>query len=327
MAQRLILIHGRSTKPAERQLESVLKRALIQGIARVDQAKADRISSGDFPVDFVYYGDINNALLQNSATHRNTFTHQDPDHGNAPCISPEGYAEAVDALGQIKSFNKTAYRKIIRENKDLRWVDDAARAVSTLAAIFTLNTANRLAISAATSDMGHYLLTRATGSKVRTRLRSPLEQALLSGDDICLVSHSMGCIVSYDVLWKFSRMSEYTHVQGTGNKVNLWLTLGCPLGEAGVRHNLYDAHERSEDRLPRNIIKDWLNIAAHDDFISHDPSMAGDFREMKKRGFLDSITDKRIYNCYTKDGKSNPHKFHGYLAHDLVGKSIADWMA
>lgn len=326
MAQRIIVIHGRSTKPAKSPHQRLLKKALTQGVARADPAKAQAIAAGNIPVDFVYYGDVNNALLAEKSKIRDTMTETDPAFGNAPCVPHDEIGPAIDTLAGISKFTKSDYRKVIRNNADLRWMDDAARAISTLAAITTATFLNEQVISRATRDMGAYLLTRKIGSKIRSRLQTPLKSALMNGDDICLISHSMGCMVSYDVLWKFSRMSEYADVRAGEPKVNLWLTLGCPLGEAGVKNNLYDGNERNRDKYPENIIKDWVNIAARDDFIAHDSTMKGDYRKMVRWGFVDSITDKRMYNCYAADGKSNPHKFYGYLAHGTVGKTIADWM-
>jgi hypothetical protein len=327
MAQRIIVIHGRSTKPAKSPHKALLKKALVQGVSRADPNKAQSIASGNIPVDFVYYGDVNNALLAENPKIREKMTKTDPAFGNAPCVPHDEIEPAIDTLASISRFSKADYRKVIRNNTDLRWLDDAARAISTLAAITTATFLNEQVIGHATRDMGAYLMTRKIGSKIRSRLQTPLKSALMNGDDICLVSHSMGCMVSYDVLWKFSRMSEYADVRAGQPKVNLWLTLGCPLGEAGVKSNLYDGHERNQDKYPENIIKDWVNIAARDDFIAHDSTMKDDYRNMTKWGFVDSISDKRIYNCYAASGTSNPHKFYGYLAHGKVGKTIADWMA
>ena len=171
---------------------------------------------------------------------------------------------------------------------------------------------------------------RTIGSKIRERLHTPLKNALIDGDDVCLVAHSMGTMVSYDVLWKFSRMSEYREVQDANNPVSLWLTLGSPLGEAGVKANLSDSDERTHrdetDKFPKNIIRQWHNIAAYDDFISHDPSLRDDFRAMLKFNLVGDIRDHRIYNCWSFEGEANPHKFYGYLAHPKTAKFITDWI-
>jgi hypothetical protein len=109
----------------------------------------------------------------------------------------------------------------------------AARAVSTLAAILTGSRLNGFAIMNATADMGAYLMRRSVGSAIRARLQDPLRKALKRGDDICLVSHSMGCMVAYDVLWKFSRMSEYADLRAGGVKVTRWVTLGAHWAKLG----------------------------------------------------------------------------------------------
>ena len=328
MAQRIILIHGRNTKPARGPYEALQLKALIAGVARCDQAKAAKLSNGSVEIDFAYYGNVNNRLLAENEKDEAKMTEHDPDFGGALCIPHAGIDQAIDAMLKIKKFNKGAYSKILRNNKDFRWRDDFAKALSGIAAFFSRALLNEYVISATTADMGAYLLTRKVGSEVRTKLQVPLKTALLAGDDICLISHSMGCIVSYDVLWKFSRMSEYADVQAAGTRVNLWLTLGCPLGEAGVERNLYDYHERGEDRYPLNIVNNWLNIAAQDDFVAHESKMKKSFRKMEKKNkkMLNSITDQKIYNCYAIGGVANPHKLYGYLVDDKTGKAIADWI-
>jgi len=326
VVQRLIVIHGRNTKPAKNPYRKLQMKALLQGVSRVSKAKAAKIESGKVKTDFIYYGDINNKILAEDRKERKTLSATDASFDGASCLPVAGFSDAIDDLAEIPKFSRSAYRKILKENVDLRFLDDAARALSTFAAISSATLLNMHVIARATADMGAYLLTRKVGSDIRQRLQGPLKRALVKGDDICIVSHSMGCIVTYDVLWKLSRMSEHIAVPNSGNKVNLWLTLGSPLGEAGVKRNLYDGDERGEDLHPRNIIRDWVNVAAYDDFVSHDATMKDDYKSMKQQKFLKSITDKKIYNCFAFDGTSNPHKLYGYLAHDYVGGKVADWI-
>ena len=140
----------------------------------------------------------------------------------------------------------------------------------------------------------------------------------------------MGCMVAYDVLWKFSRMSEYGDLRATGTRISRWITLGCPLGEAGVKANLYDSDEfdfqGGTDKHPKDIIVDWFNFAAVDDFISHDATMKNDYSAMLKYGYLTSIRDISVYNCYTFKGTSNPHKLYGYLVNPKCAAAVADWI-
>lgn len=331
MVQRIIIIHGRSTKPAKRKYADLLKMALLQGLKRVNPQKEELVREGIVSVDFVYYGDINNRILaEKSSTVRRKLTDFDPDLDNAPCLSDSGYANAIDAMRSFRNFDRREYNSVVRQNSDKRWRDDIARLTSTISAITTATLLNEKVIKFATADLGAYLMRRTIGSMIRERLHTPLKNALTGGDDVCLIAHSMGAIVSYDVLWKFSRMSEYKDVQEAANPVSLWLTLGSPLGEAGVRANLYDADERTHahetDKHPKDIVRIWHNIAAHDDFISHDPTMKDDFRDMLRFKLLEDIKDHRVYNCWAFRGDANPHKFYGYLVNPKTSAMIADWI-
>ncbi|MEL6410853.1 MAG: hypothetical protein AAGK67_02450 [Pseudomonadota bacterium] len=332
MAKRIILIHGRSTKPCKSTHEKLVKTALLQGLNRVNEDAAKKVSKREVKLDIVYYGDINNRILAGQfERYEQSLSATDPAFDNVRCLPDDGLFEAVERLATYRTFDRRAYRKVLRDYEDSRFLDSAARAVSTIAAITTATLLNEVAIKRATADMGAYLMQRSVGSEVRERLQSPLKRALKNNDDICLVAHSMGCMVSYDVLWKFSRMSEYRDVRENGNRVARWVTLGCPLGEAGVKANLYDSNEREQqdgtDKHPKGIIDQWENFAAFDDFISHDPTMKDDFRAMLKYDHLNSIKDhEKIYNCWVHDGKSNPHKFFGYLANQKVAKVVADWI-
>ena len=147
MAQRIILIHGRSTKPAKKEHAKLLERALLQGLNRVDQDKAAKVSDGIVPVDYVYYGDVNNDILsQGSDEVRDELTATDPDSENptnAPCLPSEGYAEAIDSMERFSDFNKRAYRTVVKENDSMTWRDNLARLASTVRCVNDGNAAER----------------------------------------------------------------------------------------------------------------------------------------------------------------------------------------
>ncbi len=88
MPKRIIVIHGRNTKPARAPYEDLQRRALIQGVTRTDPTRGHQLAAGDIPIDFVYYGDINNKLLARSKKNRRKMTKTDPDFDNAPLYSP-----------------------------------------------------------------------------------------------------------------------------------------------------------------------------------------------------------------------------------------------
>lgn len=324
----IIFVHGRSIKPSASRKKRLINDALMHGLYGTSPAAAEAITAGTVKCSFAYYGDINNAIMANHdpeiaarLTDRNNKA-----YGSEPCLPYEPFADSLDQLLAIGSYDEAAYNKVVEQYKDLRYLDNAARAFSTLLSVLTRSRANEIILQRSSADMGAYLMSRKTGSEVRERLQNPLRRAINARDDICIISHSMGCVVAYDVLWKFSQMSEYENLQRKTPNVSKWLSLGCPLGEAGVRANLYDAREHAGGRFPKAIVKDWVNISAYDDFIAHDPTMADDFAEMLQYGYVDSITDMRMYNCWVHYNTSNPHKLYGYLANQVVATEIANWI-
>ena len=68
------------------------------------------------------------------------------------------------------------------------------------------------------------------------------------------------------------------------------------------------------------------SVAAVDDFIGHDPTMGDDFSDMLKFDFVETLQDAQIYNCFVKDGRSNPHKLYGFLVHPTTAGVIARWI-
>jgi hypothetical protein len=320
----LIVIHGRASKPSHQEKLRLVKLALGHGLGRVDPNVAKDFERGALKFTFVYYGDISNRLLvERDADLAASLRERDPDHDDAPCESAGSYDASLERLLAQKDFGAKAYRELLKRVPDQGALDDIASLLSPAASVLGLS--ERI-IRRVTPDMGAYMTSRKIGSAIRERLAQPLKAALLAGDDICLVSHSMGCIVAYDVLWKLSQMSEYVDVQESGNRVARWLTLGCPLGEPGVRGNLYDNDERADGRYPKKIVAAWVNAAAKDDFIAHDATMADDFQEMLAAGYVDSLHDlPGICTFWVGDAGANPHKFYGYLDHPDVARQIASW--
>src|SRR5687768_16541900 len=131
---------------------------------------------------------------------------------------------------------------------------------------------------------------------------APLKAALAAGDDVLVISHSLGTMMAYDTFWKFCCTGEY-RPDFSDKKISLWLTLGSPLADETVKRHLNGASIDGERRHPNNVV-DWVNVAAQDDFICHDESMANDYSDMKRFGSVRSITDLAIVNLAVRNGIS-----------------------
>ncbi len=321
----LIVIHGRASKPSYSKKRQLVLKSLLHGLSRVSPTVEQAVRNGEVKFSFVYYGDISNRELveANSKEKGELAGTNDAKYEFKPCEDSKSYDDDLKKLFLVQNFSKKAYKSFLKRVKDKRGLDEAVSVVSAIASIFGLNDK---VVAKATPDMGAYLLTRKVGSEIRQRLQRVLKPAIMAGDDICLMGHSMGTIVCYDVLWKYSQMSEYKKVQEKNNPITLWLTLGCPLGEPGVQKNLYDSNESLDGKYPKDIIRDWVNYAAVDDFVSHDSRLKNDYSDMLKFKYVNSIRDDCVYNFWEGSKGANAHKFYGYLDNPKIAKCICEWV-
>jgi hypothetical protein len=157
--------------------------------------------------------------------------------------------------------------------------------------------------------------------RIREVLKKILKDAWTQQQRVLLIGHSMGSIISYDTLWELGREEGY---QG---KVDLFLTIGSPLGMRYVQHRLVDAGVSPSIRYPNNI-RHWVNIASMGDLTALDPYLAGDFEDMVNQGLVESIRDEHrdVYNFFVDAKGLNVHRSYGYLANSRVGKVITDWV-
>lgn len=160
--------------------------------------------------------------------------------------------------------------------------------------------------------------------KVRARLKDRLCELMDRGDRIALLSHGTGSVVAYDVLWQLSHDLKLKE-KYCDKKVELWMTLGAPLGDTNIRKRLLGAKEKAAARFPHNVII-WHNVAAEDDYTCHDNTLADDFKMMLKQRVISAVHDHRIFNLAVRFGKSNPHSSIGYYIHPRTSKILADWL-
>jgi len=305
MAKQILMVHGRHFKPPKPALQNLWIEALRHGIERDHPNKLRAFERAK--VDLVYYGDISNQYLKEEL--------------GEPI--PNDLADRKATLARLKEykrsqFNKTNYKKLPDYNP---WMEGLADLFAGPLNFFGLSES---IIERVAPDIGEYWGTYLFGSKVRDVFTKALEKAMKRDGDICVIGHSLGSMVTYDVFWKLSHMGEYRH-EPWNRDVSLWITLGSPLADETVKGNLKGSNLDGSDGYPTNVI-DWLNIAAEDDYISHDQKVADDYREMKRLGLVESIKDKRIYNLAVRDSKSNPHHGVGYLIHPTVAHAIASWL-
>lgn len=158
------------------------------------------------------------------------------------------------------------------------------------------------------------------GSQVREQLKQELRPLLENNQKVLLIGHSLGSVISYDTLWALS------HLEHLPGKIDMFLTIGSPLGMNYVQDRLLGHQYKGKNRYPENI-RNWVNISAVGDVTSLDRSLTDDYKEMLEFELTESITDhsKDIYNYFRNQDGLNVHRSYGYLVNPAVGEVIANW--
>jgi hypothetical protein len=133
------------------------------------------------------------------------------------------------------------------------------------------------------------------------RMRQPVRDALLNGPPpAVIVAHSLGTIVTYDVLAEPAFAGLQVHL----------ITLGCPLGIGNVQERLRDGAGRPNP-VPPSVIA-WANFADSWDPVAIDPTLHDEFTPNER-----SAKDDRVNNP-----ARNNHDLNGYLSVAMVRSTI-----
>jgi hypothetical protein len=322
MAQKtLILIHGRSWKPPAAPLFAQWRGALSRALER-DHGAAAVARLGACQLRWSYYGDHSNRFLYDHTP----MADRPPLPNPADPLSYDDSVSRQVTLDALATWRASDFRRDVY--RGLPGYSPAGEALAeTVAPILSLLHLEEPIINAMVPDLKHYWDGRHFASDARWPFTQHLVAALEAGDDVMVVSHSLGTVIAWDTFWKLGHLAEYRHrPELQGKKVSRWLTLGSPLGDPTVRRNLSGSRYEGTERYPTCVHR-WVNFAAEDDYVCHDGKLRNDFREMwKKYALCDPVEDVRIFNLAVRDGRSNPHHEVGYLMHPKVVAEVAGWL-
>jgi hypothetical protein len=301
-----VLIHGRAPKPPRTALKKLWIDALRWGVRRDHPQKLGAFDRAT--IEFVYFGDISTAFLNEKKYD-----------------ATADLADRRGCLKDLKTFTRNDFEDAERYSR-LPGVSGAGELYADVAGGF-LSTMrlSELIIAGVAPDIKEYWnLDSSFGSDLRWPAISPLLTAFNRRDRVMIIAHSLGSMVAYDTLWKLSYLGEY-RPRYDSKVVDLLITLGSPLADETVKRHLKGSGAAGPRRYPAHIRR-WMNVAAVDDFVSHDEKLADDYKKMLEYEQTESIEDIRIYNMSMRDGKSNPHHSAGYLVHPVISDVLAEWL-
>lgn len=133
--------------------------------------------------------------------------------------------------------------------------------------------------------------------------QSFVDRLVTGGGPFVVVAHSQGSLIAYEVLRRLNRSLV---------DVELFLTIGSPLGIAEVQDRLRD-WDNGNLKFP-SCVRRWVNVADPADPVAIDPALNGEFAGGK-------IADVSVTN---RDNPDHPHSGTGYLATDVVRREVRD---
>ncbi|MDH3719645.1 MAG: hypothetical protein OES79_16105 [Planctomycetota bacterium] len=304
----LLLVHGRGFKPGPDAYMDLSMAALRAGIARDYPDQVDGFDAVN--KHLAYYGDVNAEVLAARGKQYDV----DLDIGDR--------RNALTVLKQIEARKRFG----IRQYDQLPGKSAVPEFVADLMAplLGSIGLSIALLGKLAPDFAAYFDSNRNIGTRIRERVRTALCELLDRGERVLLIAHGTGSVIAYDVLWALSHDPDLKERYGD-NKVEVWVTLGSPLGDRSMQRHLRGAKEKPTSKFPANVIA-WHNVAAEDDYICHDNTLADDFRRMLKQRVLSAVHDYHVFNLAVRYGRSNPHSSVGYYIHPRSAKIIADWL-
>ena len=302
MRKVIIGIHGLGNKPPKYILQKWWKDAMIEGLNSSGYKK-------NLPAfELVYWADI---------LYEKPLNRWEKDKDN-PYFLDEPYIKAPkDIIEEKHPF----------QEKIISFISDQLNKIF-------LNEDNSLNYSFITNailkkyfrDLEVYYMEECEAeNKVDCNARNLIQERLVKyiekykNYDIMIIAHSMGSIITFDVL-------NFLIPEA---KINTLVTIGSPLGLPIVVSKIAaEQQKKSEGKsimaTPPGVTSNWFNFADIMDHVAINFELSDDFRE-NERGILP--TDFLVNNNYEINGETNHHKSFGYLRTPEFSKILSDFIA
>ncbi len=240
----IIAIHGLGIKPHKWLLKHWWKKAIHEGLNNINKNKFF------FKLSMSYWSDI----LHPKPLSVFIFNKKDPLFLNEPY-------KKTKSKGEKESFAKL---KMFALNKLEDIIDKASFKKNR---IFNLDIIFESVIKILFKDLDAYYRENVEDktARIKDEMRSRLTNLLnkYKNYEILLIAHSMGTIISYDVL---------TYCL-TDVKINTFVTIGSPLGMPYVMKKIFKEQGKTYKKTtlldtPECIKKSWFNFSDLDDKVA-----------------------------------------------------------
>ncbi|MFZ5517261.1 MAG: lipase family alpha/beta hydrolase [Candidatus Zhuqueibacterota bacterium] len=288
MAKIIIGIHGLGKKPPQRIMKKWWEKSIREGL------KSIGYPIQFFTFEFVYWADfLHDQPLDVSI--------KDKEH---PLYLKEPYQPARDTVMKKPSDLK---RKILNYlEKELEKVflnEDLSINFSGISDYIIKHFFTDLDQYYSGTCQDKNRETRPVKHVLREHLASVLRKH--KNKEILLIGHSMGSILSYDVLTQTA--PDVT--------IDTLVTIGSPLGIPAIVNKTITELKQRKGRpgqlaTPENVRRSWYNLSDLNDKVAFNYELADEFQPNSRHI---KVTDLVVYNNYEMNGVKNSHKDFGYL--------------
>jgi len=301
MAKIIIGVHGLGKKPSQRIMKKWWEKSIREGL------KSIGYPIQFFHFEFVYWADFLHAQPLDVSL-------KDKEH---PLFLREPYQPARNTTTKKPSELK---RKILNYlEKELEKVflnEDSSINFSNISDYI---------IKHFFSDLDQYYSGTCLDKNKQMR---PVKQALREhlasvlrkhkNKEILLIGHSMGSILSYDVLTQTA----------PDISIDTLVTIGSPLGIPAIVNKTITELRLNKGRswqlaTPENVQHYWYNLSDLNDKVAFNYELADEYQPNSRRI---KVTDLVVYNNYEMNGVKNAHKDFGYLRTPECAKIINEFL-
>lgn len=284
-------VPGIRAKPPPGLHRALVRRCLLEGVRRADSVVAGELAATPDALRLVLWG------------HEFYPDYRDP--------GPD--AAAIEALMADERPARGSIREVRALPGRLRYL--AHRLGDRLPGLIGLLAGEGTRANLADSAR-YFANADGVADRIRALLRLELERCWRTGDRVLLLAHSFGSVIAWDTLWA---------LRGQAGPVELFLTLGSPLGTRYIRRQLKGAGLPGADQYPRGIQR-WENLSATGGLTALGHRFAEDFADMRDLGLVSSISDRTdLINPFRGAEGLNVHRCYGYFVNPCTGAAIARW--
>ncbi len=309
MAKVIVGIHGLANKPPRRTLQQWWKAAIVEGLRKNLSIRRPRLH-----VHLVYWAD----LLHKRARH------EDADFAYDELFNTQPYRPA--ARGALRRYDDRWYDRPIADAREA-----LHSGLELLKTELGLDRAVDELLAKKLRDLAYYWDPKQTlrdrhgrRGTARDVLDAECRSALLAhaDDEILLVAHSMGSIISYNV------MRDVGHPARRGKPplaVSHFVTIGSPLGLQMVRDSTRRSCWDRKVRTPTIVTERWVNLADRKDPVAFDTHLRDDYgsNDLGVR-----VVDDLVLNDYVSPTRvPDHHKSYGYLRTPEMSDLIASFLS